>query len=210
MEKVLEAMLNDGEPDVPFMLSWANEAWTARWDGLSNSGILLAQDYGGISEWRKHFDWMVPYFRHPNYIRSGGKVQMMVYNPGAMGHMGKHMFAAWRQWATEEGLGGMDIIETRIELDNPNSRGPADAINEFGFRSGGSHDSTAWVGIDRLSRVYHRGARVTWDNTPRHATDGGGTADIFAHPSLWKCKKDNSVVPRICLLWNTSANQGVG
>jgi hypothetical protein len=78
---------------------------------------------------------------------------MMVYNPSHMGDLGKRMFDAWRMWAIDEGLGGMDVIETRIAPDDPMDKGPADAINEFGFRSGGGHDGTAWPSINRLGRV---------------------------------------------------------
>ncbi|KAK3376254.1 glycosyltransferase WbsX-domain-containing protein [Lasiosphaeria ovina] len=186
MEKVLTAMLEDGQPDMPFMLSWANEPWTARWDGNDNSKVLLKQTYGGVDAWREHFEWLLPFFRHPNQIRVNGKVQFAVYNGGHMGDVGKRMYSAWRKWAVDEGLGGLDIIETRIAPDNPEDRGLTDAVNEFGFRSGGAHDGTAWASINRLGRVYHRGAAVSWDNTPRHAQDGGASANIFAHPSLWK------------------------
>ncbi|KAK6223530.1 hypothetical protein QIS74_03474 [Colletotrichum tabaci] len=143
MDGVLKAILKDGHPDIPFMLNWANEPWTVRWDGVdipSGDGVILAQNYGGLEDWRKHFDWMVPLFKHPNYIRVNGKVQMMIYNPSHMGDTGKRMFEAWRIWASEDpAIGGMDVIETKIDSDNPDSRGPTDAINEFGFRSGGGH-----------------------------------------------------------------------
>ncbi|TQN65334.1 hypothetical protein CSHISOI_10096, partial [Colletotrichum shisoi] len=192
MDGVLKAMLKDGHPDIPFMLNWANEPWTVRWDGMdipSGDGVILAQNYGGPEEWRKHYDWMVPFFKHPNYIRVNGKVQMMIYNPSHMGDTGKRMFEAWRIWASEDpAIGGMDVIETKIDSDNPDSRGPTDAMNEFGFRSGGGKDSSLWPSIGRAHRIYYRGAMVSWDNTPRHATDGGGDVVVFAHPRLWKGK----------------------
>lgn len=112
----------------------------------------------------------------------------MVYNVAHMRDAGKRMFGAWRKWAVEEGLGGIDIIETRIDGDNPEDRGLTDAVGEFGFRSGGGHDAYAWAGLNRMGKVYHRGAAVSWDNTPRHPADGGASSNIFAHPSLWKCK----------------------
>ncbi|KAH0421952.1 hypothetical protein CcaCcLH18_13114 [Colletotrichum camelliae] len=188
MDKVLQAMLNDGHPDVPFMLNWANEPWTVRWDGADQAtGTLLAQKYGDIHDWRKHYEWMRPFFIHPNYIRVNGKVQMMVYNPGHIGDLGKRMFEAWRLWASQDPeVGGMDVIETKLESDDPNSRGNTDAINEFGLRSGGGSDCTAWPQNPRSHRTFYRGALVGWDNTPRHATDGGGDALVFNHPKLWK------------------------
>ncbi len=65
------------------MLSWANEPWTVRWDGVDRpegDGTLLAQKYGTLPNWKEHFDWMAPYFRHRNYVRNSasGKAQVMV------------------------------------------------------------------------------------------------------------------------------------
>ena len=31
MQKILELKLKDGQPDLPFFSSWANEPWTRRW-----------------------------------------------------------------------------------------------------------------------------------------------------------------------------------
>lgn len=107
MDHILQAMLKDGEPKTPFMLSWANEPWTANWDGNDVSRVLIPQDYGSIQDWREHFDWLLSFFRHPLYIRSNGKIQFIVYKPGHMGPVDPYMYAAWKQWAIEEGLGGM-------------------------------------------------------------------------------------------------------
>jgi len=111
MDHILQAMLIDGEPNTPFMLSWANGPWTANWDGLDSGVVFLAQDYGDIEDWRKHFDWLLPFFKHPNYIRSEGKVQFVIYWPAHMERRATgakfHMLAAFRKWAREEGVGGM-------------------------------------------------------------------------------------------------------
>jgi hypothetical protein len=80
MDNIHEALLLDGEPNMPFMLSWANEPWSKRWTGLSKEDgeillkvgqgeeklskkntdhnekdILLSQDYGDEKEWEEHF-----------------------------------------------------------------------------------------------------------------------------------------------------------
>lgn len=192
MDKPLQAMLADGQPDVPFMLSWANEPWTVRWDGVSSSdgsGTLLAQDYGNSTEWRRHFDWMAPLFRHPNYIRCGatGKAQLVVYSSSLMGDVGKRMFAKWRRWAAEDAsIGGLDVIETVWAGDWPIDRGPTDATAEFAPHSGGDFDMTAWTRNGRVGAVHHRGVLVSWDNTPRHVDDGNAHSTVWVHPELWK------------------------
>ncbi|CZS98223.1 uncharacterized protein RAG0_07028 [Rhynchosporium agropyri] len=188
MDHVIQKMLEDGEPNVPFMLSWANEPWSARWDGSGGNGkVLIAQDYGLQVAWRKHFDWLLPFFRHPKYIRSNGRLQFAVYNPTHIGHVGPHMFAAWRQWAVEEGLGGMDIIETRWGDKKPDAweEHPPDAINEFAPHAGGRDQSTL-SSLKKISRVYHRGTLACWDTTPRHPTDNLAVAVPTCHPRTWE------------------------
>ncbi|CAI5963934.1 unnamed protein product [Closterium sp. NIES-64] len=64
-------MLEDGEPNLPFCLIWANEPWTNRWDGAKagGNGVLLEQTYGDEECWKEHFDWLLKFFNHPNYIK---------------------------------------------------------------------------------------------------------------------------------------------
>jgi hypothetical protein len=184
MDGVIKAMLKDGEPNIPFMLSWANEPWTATWDGMDSSKVFIRQDYGSVEDWRQHFDWLLPFFRHPKYIRSEGRIQFLVYKPGHMGNLGPHMFAAWRQWAVEEGLGGMDIVETRWAPEQWNNAMP-DAVNEFGPHVAG-HDHQRELAVRRIARVYHRGSYVCWDATPRHVSDGGGNPHPTCHPKMYQ------------------------
>ncbi|KAK2629644.1 hypothetical protein QTJ16_000464 [Diplocarpon rosae] len=191
MDHIVRAMLEDGEPDIPFMLSWANEPWSARWDGAGTKGeVLIAQDYGLQAGWRSHFDWLLPFFKHPQYIRSNGKVQFVVYNPSHIGHLGPQMYAAWRQWAIEEDLGGMDIIETRWgegSMNTPDAwQGhPPDAVNEFAPHAGGP-DQAKFSSLKRMSPVYHRGTLACWDTTPRHPTDGRAVSLPTCHPRTWQ------------------------
>jgi len=48
MDAVLQQMLKDGEPNIPFMLSWANEPWESRWEGANANETFLGQDYGSV------------------------------------------------------------------------------------------------------------------------------------------------------------------
>jgi hypothetical protein len=206
MHGVLLTMLEDGHPDVPFMLSWSNEPWTTRRDGKDVT--LLEQTYGGVEDWKRHFEWLTPYFRHVNYIRSRGKVQFIVKNPAHMGATAKLMFEAWRLWAAEDPeIGGLDIIESVTTTSGGSSTGGSrssdddgsksdsgpglwtDAVNEYStVNTDNKLDYASWAKPARPHRVFHRGAMVSWDDTPRHLGDRGAMDVPFAHPRLWKGK----------------------
>jgi len=113
MYQIQEAMLLDGEPDLPFALSWANEPWTKRWTGVTDEGsTLLSQEYGDESEWRDHFDYLLQFFRHPNYICEEGKPVFIIYR---IGHVGNHlqpMLKLWREMALKAGLPGIHFVNT--------------------------------------------------------------------------------------------------
>ena len=53
-------VLRSGEPDFPFMLCWANENWTRRWDGAEHE-VLLAQNYS-LEDDREHIRSLLPAF----------------------------------------------------------------------------------------------------------------------------------------------------
>jgi hypothetical protein len=72
MYEPLELMLKDGHPNLPFMFCWANEQWTKRWDG-GNNEILIEQDYDDEEGNKKHFKYVLQYFKHKNYIKINNK-----------------------------------------------------------------------------------------------------------------------------------------
>ena len=116
LEQPVEAILASGAPDFPFCLSWANETWTRSWDG-STRHVLIQQDYGAESDWRLHFDYLLPFFRDPRYITHEGKPMFLVYRPQDFPAIDR-MFAAWQRWAKEAGLPGLSVIKTLTCFDD--------------------------------------------------------------------------------------------
>ncbi|CAK9067532.1 unnamed protein product [Durusdinium trenchii] len=110
MQKIPELMLRDGQPDLPFFFSWANEPWTRRWTGLED--VLLAQTYGDEQEWRQHFQYLVSFFKHPKYLRINGAPVFAIYRLGHMKHVAGRMFAFWRQLARQEGFHDLHLVQT--------------------------------------------------------------------------------------------------
>jgi len=113
MHKVPELRIKDGEPDVPFMLSWANEPWSKRWSGEDND-ILLSQEYGDSTEWREHFEYLLPFFQHHKYIKLDNKPVLIVYRiaHGKLVELFEPMAKLWNQLAIQHGFDGLYIMVT--------------------------------------------------------------------------------------------------
>lgn len=111
MGKIPELMLEDGEPNFPFMFSWANEPWTSTWSGGDGS-VFLPQNYGGLEEWKKHFNYLLPFFKHHNYICVDEKPAYVIYRVGLMTLVLRDMIQLWRDMAVAAGLPGLHIIYT--------------------------------------------------------------------------------------------------
>jgi Glycosyltransferase WbsX len=116
MFKPLELMLADGHPDLPFMLSWANEPWDRHWTGGGSQDvtneILMEQKYGNKSDWEEHFHYLSQFFKHENYIKLEGKPMLIIYRIGHIGENFVDMITLWRNMAFKLGFPGLHVIET--------------------------------------------------------------------------------------------------
>jgi lipopolysaccharide biosynthesis protein len=77
LQRPFDEVLHSGEPRFPFLLCWANENWTRRWDGL-DSEILVGQNYSAEDD-RAHMRWLAQAFADPRYVRIAGKPLFLVY-----------------------------------------------------------------------------------------------------------------------------------
>lgn len=80
LEKPAEQMLNNKEVDLPFCFSWANENWSKRWDG-GNQELIAVQDYGTEEDWRRHLEYLIPFFKDERYITLNGEPVFLIYKP---------------------------------------------------------------------------------------------------------------------------------
>src|SRR6186713_2500734 len=79
MHQPLDDLLKSKRPDFPFMLCWANENWTRRWDG-SEHFVLLRQSYSKLDA-ENHCRFMIPFFSDPRYIKVDNKPVFCFYKP---------------------------------------------------------------------------------------------------------------------------------
>lgn len=77
LERPVDAILEAGKPDFPFMLCWANENWSRNWDGEYDR-VLLEQHYS-VQDFKQHARHLLRYFRDPRYIRVDGRPVFAIY-----------------------------------------------------------------------------------------------------------------------------------
>lgn len=121
LEKPAEIMLANKEVDIPFCFSWANHTWTRCWADKSDE-TLWEQKYGDESDWIKHFNYLLPFFKDDRYIKIDGKPVMIIYNPNNVPEF-KEMFILWKEMALENGLKGIYFMNQENTYDmykNPN------------------------------------------------------------------------------------------
>ena len=80
LARPLESLLPHTPLGINFALSWANEPWTRRWDGMQGEDTLVKQTYGSSFDWAKHYATLSPYFNHPDYLKIDGKPVFFIYN----------------------------------------------------------------------------------------------------------------------------------
>lgn len=125
LEKPAELLLEEKDIDMPFCFYWANESWVRSWSKLkqeanpwmndvkesddNDDGILMVQEYGEESEWRNHFEYLLPFFKDPRYIKVDNKPLFIIYKSTIIPKL-EEMLTHWRNWAKENGLEGIYVI----------------------------------------------------------------------------------------------------
>jgi lipopolysaccharide biosynthesis protein len=116
LERPFTEVLNSGEPDFPFLLCWANENWTRRWDGHDRE-VLLHQEYSAEDD-IAHIRSLFPVFADPRYIRIDGKPVFMVYRTSLLPEP-KRTVERWREEAHRAGIGELYLIRVESHWRNP-------------------------------------------------------------------------------------------
>lgn len=118
LEKPAENLLKWKDIDMPYCFCWANESWARTWSKIGNKnawvgklekayekgrdgdGILLAQKYGREDVWKRHFEYLAPFFKDDRYIRTNGAPVFLIYKPEEI-YCLPQMLDYWRRLAVE-------------------------------------------------------------------------------------------------------------
>ena len=107
LEKPINIFIKNININFHFLLIWANENWTRRWDGL-DSDILIKQEYN--SEDPKNFIKDIKkYVIDIKYIRIDNKPVIGLYEPKKIPNLRKTI-EVWRQSSKEYGIGDIFIL----------------------------------------------------------------------------------------------------
>lgn len=212
LEKPLDRLLADPGIDISFMLMWANENWTRRWDGFETD-ILLRQDYNEAEEDALLADWC-RYFADPRYLRVEGRPLFILYRPGLIPDP-RETIARWRRRLKEEfgvepwffmtqafgahdprefGMdGAMEFPPHKLAVGVPPITG---AVNVTDYRFTGTviaYDHIVARAAAQGPEPYPllRGVMPSWDNDARR--QGGGTAYHDSTPAKYEAWLNEAV-----------------
>lgn len=200
LEKPAEKLLEWKEIDMPFCFSWANQSWANSWSAVkganvwcdvrentqsdkNDNGLLLEQSYGDEGEWRRHFEYLLPFFQDERYIKVDNKPVFVLYQAMYITVLGE-MAECWNAWAEEEGFQGIYFIgaSNRDEslVDAVLHPGPQAVMSEMlaELKSPGlkilDYESVWERMIDKAYTETESmaGAFVGYDDTPRRGNRG--------------------------------------
>ena len=101
LHEPLERKLKNPKEDFPFMLCWANENWTRKWDGGDNK-ILLNQEYSEIDD-VNHINELIPIFKDSRYIKINGRPVFCIYRSTLFPDI-KKTIKIWREECKKHNL----------------------------------------------------------------------------------------------------------
>lgn len=196
LNQPIDGMLNQKELDMPFMLCWANENWTRRWDGREKE-MLIKQEYS-LEDDKEHMRWLCKHvFSDSRYIKINGCPVFSIYNHRLHPDLEK-TGKIWRKIAKEE-FGYPDLYLTVVESFNVNvnpndfkfdaaiefsphkilmHKKPKTRLEKLGFKKNSldfrDYKRAVEVSLNRPPTKFKlfRSVTPSWDNTARMKEKG--------------------------------------
>ena len=125
LEKPAEIILKNKDLVMPFCFAWDNTSWIRTWsklegnawspqydkNGMSSDdkGILAKLDYGEKTDWKKHFDYLLPFFKDDRYLKKENRPVFLFFtnkNLDVLVEMAKY----WDNLAKNSGFDGLYLI----------------------------------------------------------------------------------------------------
>lgn len=200
LEKPAENLLRWKDINMPYCFCWANETWARSWANIPGSNswfdneraeikdgkaILLEQQYGNRGDWKKHFEYLLPFFKDKRYLRLDGKPIFVFYKPEEISCLAQ-MLEYWKELAQSHGLEGIYTIGANLNngvkwgLDAELYHQPSHSLQFLQEQSIGTVKTVdydkLWEYIlsedDLNSKNVIFGGFVDYDDTPRRGKSG--------------------------------------
>ncbi|MEO5999933.1 MAG: glycoside hydrolase family 99-like domain-containing protein [Chitinophagaceae bacterium] len=199
MRQPLDNLINTGKPDFPFMLCWANENWTRRWDGLE-SEILIKQEYNAEDD-VQHIRFLCDfYFSDSRYIRVDGKPFILIYRPLLFPNI-RATLEVWRNEALQRGIGELYIgyMQTFSFKDAPEKYGFDCAVGfQPDFSDLPRHEMPSF--LDKVKNKLKIASSVHYSNTIVSYSK-------YVDRMLKKFPSQHNIYPSIFPGWDNSARR---
>ncbi|MBR1865980.1 MAG: glycoside hydrolase family 99-like domain-containing protein [Lachnospiraceae bacterium] len=210
LEKPAENYLKWKDISHNYYFCWANHTWYKSENGVKS--VLQQQVYGVESDWREHFEYLLPFFKDDRYEKIDNKPVFMLFLPHFKEK--RKMFQKFDEWSRKEGFDGMYFIETALMMLPDKFLFPGKTslfllrepnhskyiCDRFVRNKGITYHSIKEeeqlqlpvydgnVFYDIMIKHYHRSDKIIhclffeWDNTPRH----GGRGYVILPPTKEK------------------------
>ena len=151
---------NNKDININYFLMWDNGSWKRTWSNVkfSNSWaplyegekkgpeILAELKYGDKLEWKKHFDYLLPFFKDDRYIKIEGKPIFGVFNQNNSSKVLRKMFEYWNECAVKNGFPGIAIL----------GKTNASNIKVSDYQFDYEPATHAWVGKNNIQKTMWR------------------------------------------------------
>ena len=126
LTKPTEIFLKDTSLDIEFCLGWDNAPWKRTWSRQygnawtplydeknvqehSSKEILVELNYEDEEGWKKHFDYLLPFFNDKRYIKLGRRPVFLILNYYRCDIL-KKMVSCWNELAKKNGFEGIFFV----------------------------------------------------------------------------------------------------
>ena len=130
LQKPAELLRDSKDININYLFIWDNASWVRTWKKLSlsnsyapafdnkecnqnDSGILANLEYGNKKDWKKHFDYLLPFFKDDRYIKINNKPVFIFFNPQNSTETLKKMSKYWDELARNEGFDGVFAVSKK-------------------------------------------------------------------------------------------------
>lgn len=128
-QKPAEIIRDQIKDDLSYCFCWANETWMTTWHGM-NPQTLIKQEYPGLKDWKRHFDYLNTFFKDPRYIKIGNRPVIFIYKPNDIPHYDE-MVKYFRERAKNAGFRGIYFVEYISSKNRELNSEISDAVYEF-------------------------------------------------------------------------------